>query len=108
MTGELLTFIAILPDKEGAIGLRREKRPFHAERSIGLIKQGIYSYGGAMTNEPFDPASGGLPSIIGSVITIHAPSKDAVYELLQNDPYNNVWDFEKIQIVPFIVTPIPK
>ena len=56
---------------------------------------------GAMLEEPL--AEGAAPKMSGSCMLIGAKTREEVIERLKRDKYvsNEVWDWEKVQIIPF-------
>ena len=58
---------------------------------------------GAMLEEPIKEGDAGPPKMKGSAMLIGAKTKEEVLERLKKDVYvkGEVWDFEKVQIIPF-------
>jgi hypothetical protein len=58
---------------------------------------------GAMLEEPIKEGDTSTPKMKGSAMLIGAKTKEEVLERLKKDVYvsGEVWDFEKLQIIPF-------
>ncbi|KAK9364685.1 hypothetical protein V1509DRAFT_635526 [Lipomyces kononenkoae] len=95
-------YLAILPDKLGALERRRAFRTNHLENVAKMVDAGIMVSGGAYLDGPL--IEGSAPSFKGSVVNIMAESAEEVKEILSQDPFtlNDVWDWEKAQILDFV------
>ncbi|KAK9459452.1 uncharacterized protein V1516DRAFT_679954 [Lipomyces oligophaga] len=99
----MVYFMCYMVDKQGAISARVSARPAHLARAKQFIEQGVFPFGGAvLTQQPGTQLPDGNPPIIGSVIVVDAESKEKVLEILENDPYKDVWDFNRSQINYFV------
>lgn len=58
---------------------------------------------GAMLEEPIKEGEAGPPRMKGSAMLCGAKTKEEVLERLKRDVYvtGEVWDWEKVQIIPF-------
>ncbi|OBT86384.1 hypothetical protein VE02_03819 [Pseudogymnoascus sp. 03VT05] len=111
-------WLVIVPDQPGKLEARMAVRrlvlcscDFEDERLIGgsdhlknvtpKVEEGFWKVGGATLDEP--PKEGEPLKINGSCFIAHATTKEEVMVELKNDVYakGEVWDFEKIQIMPF-------
>ncbi|KAF8160915.1 hypothetical protein B0H34DRAFT_795762 [Crassisporium funariophilum] len=109
---ELKTFVVYAPDRteEGTLARRYEVRPSHLAGVTPLIEAGIIKVGGMLIDPDFVPTEGQPPKAVGSVLMIKAESLSEVRKLIESDIYYtaNVWDSEKLVILPFIsATPFP-
>ncbi|KAL1994287.1 hypothetical protein VTN49DRAFT_2956 [Thermomyces lanuginosus] len=95
-------FLAIIPDKPGALQKRLEVRPTHLANLKPLIENGTIVAGGAMFNDRH-PEEGETPAFKGSMAIYQAESIEEVRNLLSQDVYarEGVWDLEATTIVPF-------
>ncbi|KAI0079813.1 hypothetical protein K474DRAFT_1591297 [Panus rudis PR-1116 ss-1] len=84
-----------------ALNRRLAVRPQHLEGARALIEKGHIKVGGAMvTPETYQAED---VKMAGSVMIYSADSIEDVKSLIENDPYwvGNVWDKEKLSIMPF-------
>ncbi|PLN85091.1 hypothetical protein BDW42DRAFT_161623 [Aspergillus taichungensis] len=95
-------FLCILPDKDGALELRKQVRPTHIEGIKPLVESGRMVLGGAMLND--HPTDSQGPSFKGSTIIYTGENVDDVRKIIEDDIYatSGVWDLEKVQIIPFV------
>jgi len=78
---------------EGAAARRAEARPVHLEKISVLKKNGEILFGGAILDE-----NGNMK---GSMVVYEAPDRNALDELLKDEPYINSGVWKKIEILPF-------
>ncbi|KAL3481589.1 hypothetical protein BJX99DRAFT_253509 [Aspergillus californicus] len=85
-------FLCILPDKPGAQAKRLEVRPKHLENVKPLVEAGKVVVG-----------DGETPSFKGSMLICYVDTEEEAWELIRNDIYtkSDVWDLEKVQVIPF-------
>ena len=83
---------------EGCIERRLAARNEHLSLVESMFKQGRHLYAAALTND--------TDKMIGSVLIVDFPSRDALDEWLKVEPYviGNVWD--KIEVKPCKVGPM--
>ncbi|PKY04484.1 hypothetical protein P168DRAFT_253636 [Aspergillus campestris IBT 28561] len=95
-------FLCILPDKPGALELRKQVRPTHIEGIKPLVESGRMVVGGAMLNS--HPTDSQGPSFKGSMIIYTGESVEDVRQIIKDDVYSTsgVWDLENVQIIPFV------
>nr|WHA27463.1 putative Ycil-like protein [Sesquicillium sp.] len=93
-------WLVIIPDYEGALQKRLAVRADHLA-DLKTDPEGFWLLGGAMLEEPIK--EGETPKMNGSVMLIRGSSREAVEERLKQDVYfkGEVWDWEKVQIIPF-------
>ncbi|GAB7351984.1 hypothetical protein MBLNU459_g2508t2 [Dothideomycetes sp. NU459] len=94
-------FLIILPDQQGALERRMSVRTEHLKNVKDNASSGFWLFGGATLEDV--PKEGEGLKINGSVMLASAESKEEVLEKLKADVYakGEVWNFEKIQIIPF-------
>ncbi|QIW98197.1 hypothetical protein AMS68_003715 [Peltaster fructicola] len=94
-------WLVILPDLKDALPRRMSVRPQHIEALKPNVDAGNFVLAGVTLDEPITPSK--LPSINGSVLLVVAATREDVLEIVKKDIYNenNVWDWEKAQIIPF-------
>ncbi|PLB41782.1 YciI family protein [Aspergillus candidus] len=95
-------FLCILPDKPGALELRKQVRPTHFDGIKPLVESGRMVVGGAMLNS--HPTDSQGPSFKGSMIIYTGESVEDVRKIIKDDVYatSGVWDLENVQIIPFV------
>ncbi|KAI9729904.1 MAG: hypothetical protein M1818_008344 [Claussenomyces sp. TS43310] len=93
-------WLVIMPDREGVLDKRMSVRSDHFSNLIPRAEAGFWKLGGAMLTEP---AKDGEPlKITGSALLAHASSREEVIEELKKDVYaKEVWDWDKIHVIPF-------
>ncbi|KFY89787.1 hypothetical protein V500_05486 [Pseudogymnoascus sp. VKM F-4518 (FW-2643)] len=94
-------WLVIVPDQPGKLEARMAVRSDHLKNVTPKVDEGFWKVGGATLDEP--PRDGEALKINGSCFIAHATTKEEVMVELKNDVYakGEVWDFEKIQILPF-------
>ncbi|KZF25679.1 hypothetical protein L228DRAFT_244566 [Xylona heveae TC161] len=94
-------WIAILPDKVGALDRRMSVRQEHFAGLNRDAEKGLWKLGGAFLEDV--PKEGEGLKIKGSVMVAQADTKEEVLEALKADPYAraDVWDWDAVQIYPF-------
>ncbi|OCH93470.1 hypothetical protein OBBRIDRAFT_790176 [Obba rivulosa] len=99
-------FLVYAPDYTDAEAFQRRLsvRPKHIEGAQKLVADGVIKVGGAMLS-PESIQPGAEKKMIGSTMIYEAESLEAVEKLVKEDPYyvGNVWDKEKLVIVPYAV-----
>jgi len=92
-------FLCIIPDKEGVLEARMGVRSQHLQNLAPKVEAGLWTFGGAMLESH---AASTPPPIKGSVMLAMASSAEEVLAQLREDVYAaEVWDLEKVQIIPF-------
>jgi len=75
-------------------------RATHISNFLARADTGFWKLGGATLTEP--PRDAEPLAINGSAMMAHAATRDEVLEELKRDVYaKEVWDLEKVQIIPF-------
>ncbi|ELR04335.1 hypothetical protein VC83_04016 [Pseudogymnoascus destructans] len=94
-------WLVIVPDQPRKLEARMAVRSDHLKNVTPKVEEGFWKVGGATLDEP--PKEGEPLKINGSCFIAHATTKEEVMVELKNDVYakGEVWDFEKIQIMPF-------
>lgn len=94
-------WLVIIADKPNSLQKRLAVRPIHLEKINPRVEVGQVVLGGAMLGE--QPAVDAKPDMKGSVMIFKAETEEEVRNLVENDDYTkgDVWDVEKIQIIPF-------
>ncbi|VDB83319.1 unnamed protein product [Peniophora sp. CBMAI 1063] len=101
------TFIAWCPDytDEGAFARRMSVRPLHLEGihkhvAAGYFKFGAYTLTADSIGKPVEDQV-----INGSNMVFLAESIEEVWGYVKADPYweNNVWDKEKVVVLPVVI-----
>ncbi|OBT65264.1 hypothetical protein VE03_04639 [Pseudogymnoascus sp. 23342-1-I1] len=100
-TAQKCDWLVIVPDQPGKLEARMAVRSDHLKNVTPKVEEGFWKVGGATLDEP--PKDGEALKINGSCFIAHATTKEEVMVQLRNDVYakGEVWDFEKIQIMPF-------
>lgn len=93
-------WLVIAPDFEGALDKRLSVRTQHLS-GLKADPESFWLWGGAMLEEPI--TEGEAPKMKGSAMLIGAKTREEVLERLKRDVYvsGKVWDWEKVQIIPF-------
>lgn len=76
-----------------AAARRAEARPEHLEKISILKKNGAFLFGGAILDE-----NGNMR---GSMVLYDVPDREALDELLKDEPYINSGVWKRIEILPF-------
>lgn len=94
-------WLVIIPDKPNSLQKRLAARPLHLEKIKPRIESGEVVFGGATLDE--QPAVDGTPGMNGSVMLMKANTEQEIRAVVEADEYakNDVWDLEKLQIIPF-------
>lgn len=94
-------WLVIIPDKPNSLQKRLAARPLHLEKIKPRIETGEVVFGGATLDE--QPAVDATPGMNGSVMLMKADTEQEIRALVEGDEYtkNDVWDVEKLQIIPF-------
>lgn len=87
-----MLFVAICVDKPNHLELRKRTRESHLEYMASLGD--ALKFGGRIMSGPDETPS-------GSILFLEADSKEAISEILDKDPYNQVGLFEHSAIEPF-------
>ncbi|EIN14713.1 hypothetical protein PUNSTDRAFT_130340 [Punctularia strigosozonata HHB-11173 SS5] len=99
-------FIVYAPDSTDpeALSRRLSVRPSHLENAKKQKEIGFQKIGGAMLTEDSLTASAADRKFVGSVMIFEASSIDEVKKAIYEDVYyvNNVWDHDKLVILPFL------
>ncbi|EPS96627.1 hypothetical protein FOMPIDRAFT_1053124 [Fomitopsis schrenkii] len=76
----------------------------HSAYFEALRAKGAILYGGAITTEDVQLPLTARPDFAGSVVVYKAASLEAVWELVEGDPFykEGVWDKDAIKIVPVL------
>ncbi|TFK44500.1 hypothetical protein BDQ12DRAFT_717646 [Crucibulum laeve] len=103
-------FFVYAPDKtdEGALDRRLSVREAHLKVAKERVANGFIRVGGMMTTPETMLAE--KKKMVGSMFVCQAESIEEVKKAVETDIYytSNVWDAEKIVILPFFAaTPIP-
>lgn len=95
-------WLVIIPDAPGALAKRMEIRPAHLKALTPAVESGFWKMGGGTLASP--KIEGQPLDINGSAMLAFAATAEEVLEKLKGDIYakNNVWDFSKVQIFPFV------
>ncbi|KAH8103560.1 hypothetical protein BXZ70DRAFT_739117 [Cristinia sonorae] len=103
-------FIVWAPDYTDpeAFDRRLAVRAAHLQNAFELIKNGVIKTGGAMMSP--DTYLTENKKFVGSAMIVEAESIEAVRKQVESDIYwsSNVWDKEKLTILPFFAPPPPK
>lgn len=95
-----IDWLVIAPDKPGTLEKRMAVRSAHLSNISARADAGFWKLGGAMLTEP--PKDAEPLAINGSAMMAYAATRDEVWEELKRDVYaKEVWDLEKVQIIPF-------
>ncbi|THH18814.1 hypothetical protein EW146_g2228 [Bondarzewia mesenterica] len=102
-------FVVYAPDKtdEGALQRRLSVRSAHLEGAASMKKEGYLKLGGAMLTPESVESESSEKKMSGSILFFQAEKLDEVRKTVQNDVYytSDVWDREKIVIVPYVAAP---
>ncbi|KAH8698161.1 hypothetical protein GQ44DRAFT_633132 [Phaeosphaeriaceae sp. PMI808] len=92
-------WMVILPDRVGALEMRRKLRPEHLA-NLSAYPKDFWLWGGPFLRKPSHDT---LNEPLGSMLLASAESADKVLEELKKDIYTRegIWDWEKVQIYPF-------
>lgn len=91
--GYALIYTFIMRDKEGGVHLRQSLRPDH-RAYLGTVADRI-AFAGPLVAEDGK-------TILGSLIAIDFPDRDAAHEWLRNEPYTRGGVYQSTQIHAFL------
>lgn len=98
----LREYFVYIPDHHNAHEKRREFVKQHNQEAGPLVKAGRVPWFGSTLDH--HGSEGEVPAEAGTVMVIKAENDDEVKEIIKKDifVYEGVWDFEKLQIWPFL------
>ncbi|OCH93472.1 hypothetical protein OBBRIDRAFT_790178 [Obba rivulosa] len=99
-------FVVYAPDltDTGALQRRLSVRPIHLARAKTLHESGLIKVGGALLTPESTSSPTSEKKMVGSMFICEADNLETVKSMIERDVYyqNNVWDKEKIVILPFL------